>query len=137
MPEASFPATLDRLDDMVAFILDFATQQGFDQAVVMKVRLAAEEVLVNIINHAYPDGAGSIHIACAPGGDGSSGLTLEIRDTGLPFNPLEKEEPDVSLPMEEREIGGLGIFLTRKVMDDIQYRREGDANILKLVKHAK
>ncbi len=137
MPEASFPATLDRLDDMVAFILDFATHQGFDQAVVMKVRLAAEEVLVNIINHAYPDGAGSIHIACAPGGDGSSGLTLEIRDTGLPFNPLEKEEPDVSLPMEEREIGGLGIFLTRKVMDDIQYRREGDANILKLVKHAK
>ena len=135
MPEASFPATLDRLEDMLTFILDVAAQQGLPQDAVTKVRLAAEEVLVNIINHAYPDGAGEIDIACAPADDGSRSLVLEIRDTGLPFNPLEREDPDISLPMEDRQIGGLGIFLVKKVMDDIQYTREGDMNILKLVKH--
>lgn len=136
MPEASFPATLERFDEMISFILDFATQQGFDQGAAMKVRLAAEEILVNIINHAYPEKAGMISIACNTLGESGKGLALEIRDTGLPFNPLEKEEPDISLPMEDRQIGGLGIFLARKVMDDISYDRQGDTNILKMVKHA-
>ncbi len=136
MPKASFPATLDRLEEMIAFILDFAEKQELDQSAAMKVRLAAEEILVNIINHAYPNESGEINIACTPAENSAAGLALEIRDTGLPFNPLEKEDPDISLPMEDRQIGGLGIFLARKVMDEISYERRGDTNILKMEKHA-
>ncbi len=135
MSESSFPATLDRLDEMIAFILDFAERQGLNPGAAYKVRLAAEEVLVNIVKHAYPDGPGTIGIACAPA-EGAAGIAIEIKDTGLPFNPLEKSDPDTALPMEERPIGGLGIFLVKKVMDDIGYVRDGDTNILRLVKHA-
>ena len=136
MPQSSYPATLDKLDEMLEFIMGAASQHGLDKSAVYKVRLAAEEVLVNIINYAYPEITGEIFIGCDAANNDAVGLCITIKDKGMPFNMLEQEDPDTSLPMEERQIGGLGIFLTKQVMDDIQYAREGDANILKLVKYA-
>lgn len=136
MQQSSFPATMEQLDAMLGFILGFAQQQGFDDKAVGKVRLAMEEILVNIISYAYPDSTGSIDIGCAPSGDGKTGIIIEVRDRGVPFNMLEKEDPDTTLPMEERQIGGLGIFFAKQIMDDLKYERSGDTNILRLTKYA-
>ena len=65
----------------------------------------------------------------------SAGVSIQITDSGIPFNPLEKEDPDVDAPVSERQIGGLGIFLVKKVMDTISYRREGDLNVIYLEKN--
>ncbi|HAE41227.1 MAG TPA: ATP-binding protein [Candidatus Riflebacteria bacterium] len=136
MQQSSFPATLEHLNDMLGFILGFAQQQGFEEKIVGKVRLAMEEVLVNIISYAYPDSTGSIDIGCAPAEGDRTGIIIEVKDRGVPFNMLDKEDPDTTLPMEDRQIGGLGIFFAKQIMDDLRYERSGETNILRLTKYA-
>ena len=135
MPQMTCPAELDHLEKMLEFISEFILQLGAGENDILKVRLAAEEVLVNIIHYAYPEGSGDIRISCSAVQEGPPGIRIEIRDTGIPFNMLEKQDPDITLPMEQREIGGLGIFLTRKIMDEVNYARADDENVLMLVKH--
>lgn len=135
MAQKSYPAELDHLEQMLEFIDEFMVKLGWDRDMLFKIRLAAEEVLVNIIHYAYPEAPGKISIDCSTVKEGSRGVCIEIRDTGIPFNILEKPDPDISLPIEQRQIGGLGIFLTRQIMDDIRYARTKDENILQLVKN--
>ena len=135
MPQMTCPAELDHLEKMLEFISEFILQLGAGENDILKVRLAAEEVLVNIIHYAYPEGSGDIRISCSAVQEGPPGIRIEIRDTGIPFNILDRQDPDVTLPMEQREIGGLGIFLTRKIMDEVNYARADDENVLMLVKH--
>lgn len=134
MPGSTFPAKIDKLEAMIDFIIDFAQDEGLAPDKLSQVRLAAEEVLVNVINYAYPDKPGDVEIFCAPLKD--KGIVVDIKDSGFPFNPLEKAEPDTSLPMEKRKIGGLGIFLAKKVMDELTYERKENKNVLRLIKHA-
>ena len=135
MPKMTCPAELNQLDGMLEFIDEFIHQLGVDEDRAYKVRLAAEEVLVNIIHYAYPEVPGEIRINCFALQEGTRGLCIEIRDEGIPFNILEKLDPDLTVPVEEREIGGLGIFLTRKIMDEIKYTRTDEENIVLLIKH--
>lgn len=134
MIKSSFSAKMENLEAMIDFIIDFARDEGISRDKLNHIRLAVEEVLVNVINYAYKDESGIVEIVCAPAE--KKGVVIDIIDLGFAFNPLEKEEPDTTLSMEERDIGGLGIFLTKRVMDEVSYERKDGRNILRLKKYA-
>ncbi|MFA5362647.1 MAG: ATP-binding protein [Candidatus Omnitrophota bacterium] len=132
MPELVLPAILKNLDPLMAFITDAAGKMGFDDKKIFHIKLASEEILVNIINYAYPGGQGDIEIIV--NSRGAEALVVAIADRGIAFDPLSLPEPDISAPLEKRTIGGLGVFLARKLMDEVTYRREEGRNILTFVK---
>ena len=107
--------------------------------ILNELDLAVEEIFVNIAHYAYKDLPGDrvyfgfAEIFCNFDSQ-SSVLTVEFCDWGVPFNPLKKEDPDLSLSAEERKIGGLGIFLTKKFMDSLTYKYENNQNKLKITK---
>lgn len=130
-----FEAELKNLPLMLESLRDYAKKQGFGDEKINKIQLAVEEILANIINYAYPDKNGSIEINCD--NKEGKGLGIEIIDWGIPFDPLTVAETDTKSSVEDRNVGGLGIFLVRKIMDEIQYRREDDKNILTLTIYQK
>lgn len=127
-------AKLENLQSMIGFVLEAAEGCGASAEAVMQIELALEEALVNIINYAYKDAAetGDIHIVCDCGVEKE--LVIEIKDHGAPFDVLAKEDPDTTLDIEERQIGGLGIFLVKQMMDETRYQRVDNANVLTLIK---
>ena len=134
MADITMPANMESFDRLIEFIHDESAKAGFDEKLVNKIRLACEELIINVINYAYPDKEGDIEIKCSAGSE-DGGFLIKIIDWGAPFNPLSKTEPNINAPAEEREIGGLGIFLVRKVMDKVDYVRKGNSNILTLMKY--
>ena len=99
----------------------------------MSLNLALEEAVVNVMDYAYPkDTAGYVNIDVRTDADC---VVFVITDNGIPFDPTAMKDVDTTLPLEERSIGGLGIFLTRQIMDDISYERSNDKNILTLKKN--
>ena len=107
--------------------------ENCDEMILNQIDLAVEEIFVNI---AHYSGSEEAEISCGYhiGGDGSSVLTMIFKDRGKPFNPLAKPDPDLTLSAEERNIGGLGIFLTKKFMDSVEYEFIDNMNILKISK---
>ena len=99
----------------------------------MEIELAIEEIFVNIASYAYAPGTGDVSM-CVEITEDPKMAVITIKDQGIPYNPLEKEDPDVTLPAEERSIGGLGIFLTRKLMDELEYEYTDGSNILTMKK---
>lgn len=124
--------SLDEIPALNDFILEVGKVENLDEDLLMQIKLAMEEAVVNVINYAYPIGEkGEITIDF----DGNTdSMKFIIKDFGKPFNPLEVPEADISLGVDEREIGGLGIFLVRQIMDKVIYERKGDSNILTLIK---
>jgi len=110
----------------------FGAAHGISPEVTQAVSLALEEVVSNVIKYGY-DGSErhSIDLLLSACG---SGLTLRVADTGRPFNPLERPEVDTCIPLEERAVGGLGIHLIKSMMDEVQYTRQGNRNVLVLTK---
>ena len=97
-----------------------------------RINLVLEEAVSNVIKHGYEPGAdGSVDIEAKVGKDS---LEFTLTDTGVPFDPTEAPMPDTNLGVEERPIGGLGVYLIRTIMDSVSYRREGGRNILTLTK---
>jgi serine/threonine-protein kinase RsbW len=124
-----FPAALEHLADANDFIESFADRFGFDVKKKFGVLLALEEAFVNICSYAYPDGAGNAEISC--GREGNA-LILEIADAGRPFDVLSLPDPDITLGIEERSAGGLGIHFIRTLSNSVSYRRDNDRNILRM-----
>jgi anti-sigma regulatory factor (Ser/Thr protein kinase) len=112
-------------------VSDNARQQGFDQKRIKEIELATEEAIANILNYAYRDAIGDIEITCKT--KNNEKFIIEIVDSGIPFNPLSVDDPDIRADLSEREVGGLGVFLMRKLMDDVHYRRDENKNILTLI----
>lgn len=103
-----------------------------DPALQFKLRLCIEEVVENIVSYAYNDGNGSVEVGTnIKEGDK---LYITFKDSGVPFDPLAREDPDITLSAEDRQIGGLGIFLCKQLMDDIQYHYEDGHNVLVMIK---
>lgn len=119
---------------MLGFIRDAAVEAGCGVEELKQIELASEEALVNIIHYAYQQqGEGKIEIVCLSPCSGT--ITVTFRDHGVAFNPLEGAgEVDPSLPLEQRPVGGLGVYLMRQLMDQVVYRREKGANVLQLTK---
>ena len=115
-----------------SFIKSVTEKLGIETPLARKLRLAVEEAVVNVISYAYPEGTeGDVTIKIMS--DGHT-LRFQIIDTGVPFDPTKKEKTDTTLSIEERQIGGLGIFLVRELMDTINYERVDGKNILTLIK---
>jgi anti-sigma regulatory factor (Ser/Thr protein kinase) len=112
-------------------VSDNARQQGFDQKRIKEIELATEEVIANILNYAYRDVIGDIEITCKT--ENNEKFIIEIVDSGIPFNPLTVDDPDIRADLSERKVGGLGVFLMRKLMDDVHYRRDENKNMLTLI----
>lgn len=122
-----------RIGDSIDFIMMQAKQTSFSNTELADIRLGCEEFLVNIVKYAYGGKAGTIEILCETDTQGNR-LTVTFRDTGIPFNPLMQQEPDISGHVGSRRIGGLGIYLTRQVMDSVTYDRENGTNVNTLTK---
>ena len=127
------PADLKKLTDVLLFIDDQLENIGCPLKTQMMIDIVVEELFVNIAHYAYRNGMGEAVISVQKHLDPAE-IIIEFRDNGIPFNPLEKEDPDVTLSAEKRKIGGLGIFMVKKNVDDIKYRRENGQNILTIMK---
>jgi len=125
------PAHLKSLQKSVAFVSSFTRELGFDPRRLSEIELCVEEVLVNIFNYAYPGEPGEVEISCRSGPEGT--LTIEIVDSGIPFNILSSDDPDISLNIDERHVGGLGIYFVKQLMDRVEYRREDNKNFLSMI----
>ena len=127
-------ADTQMLDTVQDFIHDTLEKAGIDADIkaLTQLDIAVEEIFVNIANYAYAPDSGDATIE-ADVSDGSV-LTIKFIDSGKAFDPLAAEDPDVTLGAEERGIGGLGIFLTKKFMDKVEYERKNNQNTLTLVK---
>ncbi len=113
-------------------VIDFATGTLSDECPLRErthIELVTEEIFVNIASYAYPDGGGFAVIRRS-GGEGTDGLTLTFIDGGVPYDPLQKPDPDLELPLDERPIGGLGVFLVKKIVDEAHYEYKDGKNIL-------
>lgn len=123
---------LKRVPRLNSFIDEVCEANGFDMSTTIQINLAIEEAVVNVMNYAYPKGTkGDINIEAKSNGDD---MKFIIRDTGVPFDPTVKDEVDITLSAEDREIGGLGIHLIRQIMDNINYERSDGHNVLTLTK---
>jgi serine/threonine-protein kinase RsbW len=128
-----FPANFKYLDEIREFVAGIATQGGFEGKEVYSIQLAADEAASNIIEHAYegiPDG--EIEISCGMKNDT---LTIIMLDRGKAFSPATVQPPNLKANLSKRKIGGLGIYLMRKLMDEVQYETiPGKGNRLTLLK---
>ena len=114
------------------FIKAVASRLGFEPSTALELQLAVEEAVVNVMDYAYPpDTVGMVTVATTT--DGQS-MEIVISDSGTPFDPTKQEKADISLSVEERQIGGLGIFLVNEIMDTVSYERKDGKNVLTLTK---
>ncbi len=121
---------IPRVSDLIESVM-----QGhhFPNEDILDTQLAVEEVVTNVIVHGYGEAGGEILVSLSY--DAKAGaMEIRVEDSAEPFDPLSLPEPDISLGIDDRKIGGLGIFLTRQVMDEIRYRYEGNKNVLILTK---
>ena len=123
---------LDQMSRLSAFVDRLSELACLDEQTRSQIDLALDELVANVVSYAYPESQpGKVRIEARLRG---RMLTLVLTDRGRPFDPTAVEEPDITLDVEDRPIGGLGIFLVRQVMDDVQYRRRDDKNVLTLRK---
>ena len=114
------------------FIEAVAERLGIEPSTALQLQLAVEEAVVNVMDYAYPpDTVGMVTVATTT--DGQS-LEIVISDSGTPFDPTKQEKADISLSVEERQIGGLGILLVNEIMDTVSYERKDGKNVLTLTK---
>ena len=125
------PADISNLRDFVEFVSSCAEGQGINPGRITEIGVATEEVLVNICNYAYQDQVGEVKVSCML--DDESRFIIEIEDTGIPFDVHGLDAPDLTDDIAERQVGGLGVFIIKELMDDVQYRREDNKNILRLI----
>lgn len=124
-------ASLENLPLWMEAVSLEAERMGIPQKRIREIELALEEALVNIVNYAYDDPGGTIRIrSCLD--KARSMWAIQIMDQGKPFDVAKASDPDIHAPLSERGIGGLGIYLIRKLMDDVSYERSGSRNILTL-----
>ena len=124
--EIEFVSKIDNLPLIGDFISDTLTRFRADAATIYKVQLAVDEACTNIINYAYSGGAGPLKIALELAGED---IMITIRDKGKPFDPTSIPPPDISSGVDQRKIGGLGIYFMKKLMDSVSYSfdsREGN-----------
>lgn len=134
MKELNIDARVDNLSKVLEFTDRELEQLDCSVKVQTQIDIAVEEIFVNIASYAYADGNGTAHISIEPAKDGSY-VSITFTDQGIPYNPLLREDPDVTLSAEERGIGGLGIFMVKKSMDDVKYIYENGSNILTITKN--
>lgn len=128
MEQLRIAAEIASLHTIREFVLPHARQRCAEETLA-DIELALEEIVVNIAEHAYQGSPGDLEISCGPSADA---FVIEFCDWGPPFDPLAHPDPDLSLSIEERRIGGLGIYLVKNSTKKICYERRGESNHLRL-----
>ena len=123
-----------KLPDVLAFIDTALDGAGCPPRKQMQIDVAVEEIFVNIAHYAYENGTGSVIIGISLHDDPAA-VSITFADNGIPYDPLSHKDPDISLPAEQRKIGGLGILMVRKTMDDVRYEYRDGQNLLMLAKN--
>ena len=131
MLEIKVPAEIDHLDNVLDFVNAAIDDLNADLKFSNNINIAVEEIFVNIAHYAYPEGDGDVIVSVLIS---DNNVTIEFTDSGIPYNPLEKADPDTTLSADERSIGGLGIFMVKKLMDTMSYRYDNNKNILSMTK---
>ncbi len=125
------PAELGRMDEVLDFVSSLIDPHGPTPQARTQLRMAMEELYVNVAHYAYPAGGGWAEVR----GSVEDGVaTLRLVDGGVPFDPLAKPDPDVTLPGEDRGIGGLGIYMVKSTMDEVEYEHRDGCNQLTIRK---
>jgi serine/threonine-protein kinase RsbW len=130
MIEQVFPANVEEVPVVVEHVSGLAEMAGVHPKRIMHLELAVEEAVMNICSYAYQKPPGTVTVRVSSENDR---LTVQLIDEGVPFDPLALEEPDINAKLEDRKIGGLGVLLIRRVMDEVHYQRKGSSNILTMV----
>ena len=136
--EIELTATKENLNVVMSVIDEYLDTYNCPMKNHVQINVAVDEIYSNVSLYAYVDGD-----AAGPMEDRirvsiehiENGFVLEFVDGGIPYNPLEKEDPDVTLSAHERQIGGLGVFIVKKTMDKVEYARENELNIVTLTKY--
>ena len=128
--QISLDAELKSLNRALNFITAEIKKTDYEPEIQNKIEMASEEIFTNIANYAYADECGKVKIAVSI----KDGIKITFEDNGKPFNPTEYPAPDLEKPLKDREIGGLGLFLVKQLMDKVEYTRENDKNILVISK---
>ena len=134
--ELTVEATLDNLANVMDFCVAPLEDMDAPTKIQFSLNLVVEEIFVNVANYAYKPQTGSLAIVRTVE-NSPLAIVLRFIDSGVPYNPLEKPDPDVTQSLEERQIGGLGIFLVKKNVDDIAYEYTNGQNILTVRKFIK
>ncbi len=134
MTKKIFPANIESLPDVIDFVEQTLNSIECPIKIQTSICVAIEEVFVNVARYAYPESNGDVTFMISFNNEKRE-ITLRMTDKGIPFDPLKKPDPDITLSAEEREIGGLGIFITKKTMDSISYVYENGENILTMIKN--
>ncbi len=133
MEKIKMEAKMENFEKLIEFVLEKVNRiTNNNKKVENQIRLAMEEVLANVINYAYSNNDGIVELRFENPKDRN--IKIQVIDQGEKFDPLSKEDPDISLGIEERKIGGLGIFMVKNIMDKVTYTREKNKNILVLEK---
>ena len=128
----TLPNDISTIPQLSEFIEGICEELNLDMSITMNLNLALEEAVVNVMEYAYPIGVqGDVTIEAIAN---ETCLVFIISDSGIPFDPTQKEEVDTTLSVEERSIGGLGIHLVREIMDFVDYKYRDSKNILTLSK---
>lgn len=135
MNKKRFNPIKDKSSEIINFLMG-SPDIPDDEVLRFKIGLSVEEAVENVVRYAYDGGIGWLEAGTSLDHDNLM-LTIELRDAGVPFNPLEKNDPDITLSANDRDIGGLGIFLCKKMMDSISYRYEDGNNVLVMKKKIK
>ena len=133
MKKQAFPAKVEALSDVLGFVDSMLELYECPMKIQTAICVAIEEVFVNVAHYAYGDGEGDMMLGIGFDEE-SREITFRMTDKGTPFDPLKKPDPDITLSAEDREIGGLGIFITKKTMDTVTYAYENGENILTMIK---
>ena len=133
MKELTIEAKVENLHQVLAFVDEYLESLGCPMKIQMQIDVAVEEIFVNVASYAYTPSTGSVTLQLESEPSPLS-VSITFIDSGVPYNPLAKKDPDVSLSAEERSIGGLGIYMVKKSMDEVRYRRENGENILTILK---
>lgn len=134
MKERTFSATAANIEAVTDFVNQQLEAVDCPTKAQLQIDIAIDEIFSNITHYAYPSGGGDATVGvfvC----ENPRSVTVTFTDSGVPYNPLEKEDPDITLSAEEREIGGLGIYMVKKSMDDVTYEHKHGKNILSIKKN--
>ena len=132
MKEITVKAADEELDNVIAFVTGELEAYDCPMKTQMQIEVAVEELFVNIAHYAYTPETGDATIKVDISDSREAAITFI--DSGTPYDPLAKPDPDVTLSAEERQIGGLGIYMVKKSMDDVRYEYKDGKNILTIVK---
>ncbi len=128
------PANMEHLEEVLSMIRTMLEDADAGMKSSLAVEVVVEEIVTNIASYAYPDEEGKMEIDCLLEPSLST-IVIHFTDWGIAYNPIERENPDINAPLEERGIGGLGIYMTKKMMDQVTYERIDGKNRLTIQKN--